>query len=445
MRSWLLVAVFAVAAGLAAAAEPDVVRGRLAVRGDAAVATVEIAPGWHVNAHAPRDRFLVPTTLDLLPPPGVRAGDVRYPGPVERTLAFAGDRPVLLYEGSVEMSARLEGSAAPGAPALRAVLRYQACDDTRCLPPRTLELVAKAVPPTPAPADDAAGAGRIEEWIARFGYPLTILWIVLLGVGLNLTPCVYPLISVTVAFFGGRSGTDTRRAVPNAVVYVLGICLTFSALGVAAALTGSLFGAALQQPAVLAGLALVMAALALSNFGLYQLRMPSGVVRWAAQVGEGAVGAFFMGLTMGVVAAPCIGPFVATLLLFVGAQQSAVLGFVLFLALGLGLGLPYVALAAVAGRLRRLPRGGPWLVWMERLFGFILLAIALHFAAPLLPPGWGRIGWALLVAAAGVVLGFLGANARPLVRWARAAAGAAAVALALGSLLVAEAGNGVAW
>jgi thiol:disulfide interchange protein DsbD len=446
MRCQVLVAVLVLAVGrLAIAADADVVQGSLAVRGDAAVARVTIAPGWHVNAHVPRDRFLVPSSLDVVSPPGVRVGEVAYPEPVERTLAFAGGRGVLLYEGSIELTAPLAGRPAPDAPPLRAVFRYQACDDTRCLPPRTLELVATAPPPADAsPAARAAGAS-VGDWIARFGYPLTFLWVVLLGAGLNLTPCVYPLISVTVAFFGGRSGTDTTRAVPNAVLYVLGICLSFSTLGVAAALTGSFFGAALQQPAVLGGLALLMAALALSNFGLYQLRMPTPVVRWAGQVGEGAVGAFFMGLTMGVVAAPCIGPFVATLLLFVGARQSPALGFALFLALGLGMGAPYVALAAIAGRLRRLPRGGPWLVWMERLFGFILLAIALHFAEPLLPPAWVRFAWPVLLAAAGIALGFVGASARPVVRWARATVGVAAVAVALGTLLVAQAGSGVVW
>src|SRR5262249_37965556 len=157
--------------------------------------------------------------------------------------------------------------------------------------------------------------------------------------------------------------------------------------------TGSLFGAAMQQPAVLAAIALLMVVLALGNFGLYHVRLPSALVQAAGRAGTGALGALMMGLTMGVVGAPCCGPIVAALLLYVGARQSAPLGLALFFTLGLGMGLPYVGLAAVAGRLRRLPRSGAWLGWMERLFGFVLLGLALHFATPLLVPWLVRGRW----------------------------------------------------
>ena len=125
-------------AALAVSAPPaNVVTARLDVRGAEAVVEMTILPDWHVNAHEPRDEFLIPTTVTLTPPPGVKAGNVRYPEPVERRLAFAGDHPLLLYEGKVRFAAPLEGSVPPGAP-FRAALRYQACDATRCLPPRTI-------------------------------------------------------------------------------------------------------------------------------------------------------------------------------------------------------------------------------------------------------------------------------------------------------------------
>src|SRR4029077_5695811 len=130
-------------------------------------------------------------------------------------------------------------------------------------------------------------------------------------------------------------------------------------------------------------------------------------------VGEGDLGAFFMGLTMGVVAAPCIGPAVLALLLFVGAQQSAALGFRLFVLLWLGLGAPYLALAALAGRLRVLPRAGAWLEWGEGVFGFLLLRLLPYFVSPLLPDAWVRVTTVLLLVTAGVVLGFLGPATPP--------------------------------
>src|SRR5262249_60598391 len=114
-----------------------------------------------------------------------------------------------------------------------------------------------------------------------------------------------------------------------------------------------------------------------------------------------------LGLTRGVVGGPSIAPIVAALLLYVGARQSALLGLALFFTLGLGMGLPYIGLAAAAGRLRRLPRSGAWLGWVERLFGFILIGLALHFVTPLLSPRAVRALWAALLVGAGVGLGVL--------------------------------------
>ena len=437
-----------VGAALAVPLPEDVLKARFGARGGQAEIEATIAPGWHVNAHQPRDGFLIPTTVTLVPPAGVRAGEVRYPTPVEKRLAFGGDSTFLLYEGTVRFTAPLEGAPAAGDSTLKAVLRFQACDASRCLPPRTLELVTalEAAAPSGAAHPPGAGANQVARWVERWGYPLTVLWIMLVGVALNLTPCVYPLISVTVAFFGGRTETaEAPHTVRRALLYVLGICLTFSTLGVTAALTGSLFGSALQRPVVLAAIALVLVGLAGSNFGLYQLRVPSPLMQRLGRVGEGDLGAFFMGATMGVVAAPCIGPAVLALLLFVGAQQSVALGLALFFALGLGLGAPYLVLAALAGRLRTLPRAGAWLAWVERVFGFLLLGLALYFVVPLLPDAAVRIATVALMVVAGVVLGFLGPATPPALRWPRRAGGIALVAFALAGLLGAETGSPIAW
>ena len=428
-----------------AVAADDVVTGRLTVEGGNAVAAITVAPGWHINGNAPHDAFLVPTSLEVAAPEGVKAGAVRYPPAVERVLAFSAGKSLALFEGDLRITVPLEGAISADGPALRARLRYQACNDTTCLPPRTIELTAsRKEAGAGASSARAAGGGEVASWIARWGLVPTLLWVGVLGMALNLTPCVYPLIGVTVAFFGGRSGTHSAQ-VWRAVAYVLGICITFSALGVAAALTGSLFGAAMQQPVVLVGMATLMLALALANFGLYRVRMPQGLMRWAGRSGEGAAGALFMGLTMGVVAAPCIGPVVVGLLVFVGAQQSVALGWALFFALGVGMGLPYVLLAMAAGRLRRLPRGGFWLEWMERLFAFLLLAAALHFVTPLLPPGIVAAGWALLLIGGGAVQGFMGAGGTPAIRLARKIAGVAVAVAGLGMFLVVEGQSPLVW
>src|SRR5262249_5301523 len=155
------------------------------------------------------------------------------------------------------------------------------------------------------------------------------------GLLLNLTPCVYPIIPITIGFFvnqgsGSKGGAGLKRAAAMSAMYVLGMALTYSLLGVIAAKSGGLFGAALQKQAVLIGLALVMLALSLSMFGVYEFRMPDSVNRLATkstQSTSGMLGALVMGLTMGVVAAPCIGPFVLGLLVEVGRRGDVVYGF----------------------------------------------------------------------------------------------------------------------
>jgi thioredoxin:protein disulfide reductase len=415
----------------------EVVSGHLKVEGGAVVATITIAQGWHVNAHDPNQKFLIPTVLRLDPGDLVELGDVQYPEPVVKHMSFS-EQELRLYEGTVTMRARVRSGTAAH---VTGELRYQACNDTTCLPPRMLVLSTDE----PVAAADVGG-NAIASFAGRWGWGPTFAMVLLLGVGLNLTPCVYPLISVTLAYFGGRTGSgEERDTLRLAGMYVLGICITFSALGAAAALSGSLFGAALQRPAVLGGIALVMVALALANFGVWRFRVPSGLMQLAGRSGDGAFGALFMGLTMGIVGAPCIGPIVAALLLFVGARQSVPLGLALFFVLGLGLGLPYLGLAMLAGRIRRLPRGGEWLSWVEGLFGFVLLGIAVHFATPLLPAWAVAAGWAIVIGSGGVVLGILRPIGGPAVRVALRLAGAAAVAYGVAVVVVPERGTPIEW
>ncbi|MGD9764441.1 MAG: protein-disulfide reductase DsbD family protein [Candidatus Binatia bacterium] len=428
----------------------------------------KIAPGWHINAHQPKQPFLVPTTLKLALPAGVTADDPRYPEPLTRSFSFAGDEQLSVYEGEVPINTRLRIPADFADPALRLVaeLRYQACNDTTCLPPTTARVerdiplrehaAAGGMPPSPeATLLDAGGAlaalnreggGYFENLLQRHGLLLTALVMLGLGVALNLTPCVYPLISVTVAYFGGQT-RSRRGTVLLAAVYVLGIAISFSALGLLSALSGGVIGSALQRPAVLLGIAAVLLILAAGSFGLYQLRPPTVLLRWAGGAATGAAGALFMGLTMGVVAAPCVGPILVGLLVFVGTRQDAGLGFALFFSLALGMGAPYLVLALLAGSLRRLPRSGEWLSWSEHLFGCVLICLAVYYVAPLLP--LPAKAWALpvAVAASGIYLGFLDpvGRSRPAFVGFKATAGVLALAVAVWMIPSAQPAQAITW
>ncbi|HBG17836.1 MAG TPA: cytochrome C biogenesis protein [Desulfobulbaceae bacterium] len=315
------------------------------------------------------------------------------------------------------------------------------------------EWQARGLPVASAPAglaqtsEEAKAPGPLYGWAMIW----TLLGIFAGGMALNLTPCVYPLIPITVSYFGGqvsKGGEGRGRLVVHGLCYMLGLALTNSALGVAASLTGGLMGAMLQNPIVLVGVAAVLVLFATSLFGLWDMRLPSGLTQAAAKSYTGYFGSLFMGLTLGVVAAPCIGPFVLGLLTWVASMGSPWLGFIIFFTLSLGLGLPLFFLAIFSGQLEKLPRSGGWMIWVRKLMGWVLVGMAAHFIRPILPGHGGTILTALVALAAGLHLGWIDksqANFRafPLLKGIAGIAG-----LVLATFLTASwvmQGEGVAW
>ncbi len=410
---------------------------------------VEIASGYHINAHVPDEPFLIPTVLTLSAG-GATFGEPAYPEPEAQTFSFSPDKPMLVYDGTIEIVAGAD--RVPDGP-VHAKLRYQACNHERCLPPTTVEafLGKKNEAAVGGTTGRLATAGSNDSWLFAWlqgaSLPAALGMTLLLGLTLNLTPCVYPLISVTLGFFGSQS-TTSGKPWPLAVAYVGGITLSFAILGVTASLAGGLFGSPLQHPAVLVGLALLLATLAMSSFGFFEIRAPAALMQRFGGSSTGVGGAFLMGLTMGIVAAPCIGPVVLGLLVYVGSERDVWKGFSLFLSMGLGMGLPYVFLATAAGSLDRLPRSGEWLSWMNRLFGVLLLGMAVYFVAPLLGHEFMRFFLPAFIAAGAIYLGFLepsGRNLRGFTLGRRLAGVTALVVAAWLGLSSAQATNGIRW
>ncbi len=230
------------------------------------------------------------------------------------------------------------------------------------------------------------------------------------GLALNLTPCVYPMIPITVSFFGGRVSEKKPSQITlvgHGICYIMGLALTNATLGVVAALTGGLMGALLQNPIVLTAVAAVLILFATSLFGFWELRLPSVLSQAAGRSYAGYFGSFFMGLTLGIVAAPCIGPFVLGLLTWVGGIGNPGFGFLVFFTLSLGLGLPLFILALFSAQLQRLPRAGGWMNWVRALMGWVLVGMAVYFIRPLFPEPFRIIVPVGAVLAAGLHLGWL--------------------------------------
>jgi thioredoxin:protein disulfide reductase len=256
----------------------------------------------------------------------------------------------------------------------------------------------------PAPKKGIAGG---VDFGSR-GLLLTFLLVFLGGLALNLTPCIYPLIPITISYFGGQAEGKKGGVILHSFVYVLGMAMTYSLLGVLAAFTGSLFGAALTYPPVLVSIATVMILLALSMFDVYEFRMPAFLNKAAGTSKKGLGGTFFMGLTVGIIAAPCIGPFVLGLLTYVGNKGNVLLGFSLFFVLAMGLGVPFLLLGIFSGSLNKIPRSGAWMVWVRKIFGFILIGMAFYFLKTLMPDSlFYNLAMALTALVAGIYLAWI--------------------------------------
>jgi len=231
----------------------------------------------------------------------------------------------------------------------------------------------------------AENENSISSTLEKSGLLLSLLFVFLGGLALNLTPCVYPLIPITIGYFGGQSEGSTGKLFLLGLFYILGMALTYSIVGVITSLTGAVFGTLLQNPIVIVIIAAIFVILSLSMFGLYEFKLPDSWVEKAGGARTGIFGAFFMGLTMGIVAAPCIGPFVIGLVTYVAAKGDAIYGFWMFFVLALGLGFPYLILAVFSGKIKKLPRAGFWMDAVKHIFGFILIGMAIYFISPLLP------------------------------------------------------------
>ncbi|HEX7252420.1 MAG TPA: cytochrome c biogenesis protein CcdA [Thermoanaerobaculia bacterium] len=396
--------------------------------------------GWHINSHKPTEDYLIATSASLDPVDGLKAGEPTYPEGKLKKFSFA-DKPLSVYEDRFTVDIPVSSSATlPGA--LSGTLHFQACNDTQCLPPGSVRFEAKkgaasaagpvgggAVPLAQAPAASTSAPGASNDFgdlLARRGLAVALLIVFGWGLALNLTPCVYPVIPLTIGFFGGQTPGNSGRTFRLASLYVLGMATMYSALGVIAALSGRLFGVALQSPWVLGGIAAVLVLLALSMFGLYDIRMPTGLTQKAG-ARAGAAGAYGMGLLVGVVAAPCIGPVVLALLAFVAARGDAAFGFLIFFVLSLGLGLPYLFLGVFSGSLSRLPRAGMWMEDVKKIFGWLLLAMSAYFLRTILPRPIGPWLLPAVLFLGAVMLAFGKARLGRAPRWI-----AAAVLLAAG-------------
>ncbi len=368
-------------------------------------ARVTIEDSWHINSNTPTFDYLIPTKLDLELPAGWPAETVRYPDHAMKTFAFA-DQPLAVYDGSVVILAEVTvpaGTAAGPVP-LKAALRYQACNDSQCLPPVTTDVTlamtvgpggtpieselfrdgaASAAAGTAATAAPAEGGGPSNPAAppAPRGLGVMLLLALVGGLILNAMPCVLPVLSLKVFGLVRSAGHGRTEVVRGALATAAGILVSFLALAVAA-IAARAAGAAVgwgiqfQRPGFVAFLAVVVVLFCLNLWGLFEIPLPQRLARLGGNAPrEGVSGHFASGLFATLMATPCSAPFLGTAVGFALAQPTPVI-LAIFAAVGIGMGLPYLLLAVAPGTARLLPRPGAWMDTFKGVMGFLLAAAA---------------------------------------------------------------------
>ena len=263
-------------------------------------------------------------------------------------------------------------------------------------PPAAKSSTADTPSSAPITQQDSLAANLADNW-------WTPLLFLALGVGLAFTPCVLPMYPILTSIVLGSGKLSQRRALGLSFVYVQGMALTYTLLGLVVASAGMQFQAAMQHPYVLIGLSVLFVALALSMFGVYNLQLPSSVQTWLnnlsnKQQGGSSAGVFAMGAISGLVCSPCTTAPLSGALLYVAQSGDLLTGGIALYALAMGMGIPLILVAVFGNKL--LPKAGGWMDRVKTLFGFVLLAAPIFLLERIMPEVWATALWSALGIAA---------------------------------------------
>ena len=419
----------------------------------------QIADGYYMY----RDKFRFAVTGSE-----VKLGAPEFPPGQHKKDEFFGD--VETYRKQVAIRVPVSGNA----ERLRLEVTSQGCADVGvCYPPLTqkaevslagLSLGASAAASGPlggAPQMSTPQLGgrevsgepailgdevRFEHALGSGNFLLTLALFFGAGILLTFTPCVLPMIPILSGIIVGESRAVTKaHALALSVTYVLGMAITYTAIGVAAALSGAFIAAALQSPWVLGTFAAIFVVLALSMFGLYDLQLPaslhSKVSATSSKLKGGTLGAVaLMGMLSAAIVSPCVAAPLAGALLYISQTRDALLGGAALFSLALGMGVPLIVIGTTEGAL--LPKSGPLMVGVKRFFGALLLGVAIWIVSPVIPVSVQMLAWAALAIVGAIYLRALDPLPHDAPGYARFAKGVGVIALVAGAALLVGALSG---
>ncbi len=313
---------------------------------------------------------------------------------------------VEVYYKSVTTRVPVERMSSGPLP-LKIKVTSQGCADAGvCYPPQTQVLGVELPDPASAPAASTLPAegdesGRIAATLKNAGFWTSLAFFFIAGLGLSLTPCVFPMIPILSGIIAGQGHKNSHaRGFVLSLTYVLGMAITYAAAGVAAGITGTLLSAALQNPWVLGSFALIFVVLSFSMFGFYELQLPTALQSKLSEEsghlqGGRGVGVFLMGALSALIVGPCVAAPLAGALLYIGQTGDAVFGGVALFVMAIGMGAPLIAVGIAGGSL--LPKTGAWMEGVKKAFGVLLLATAVWLVSPVMPTVVSMLAWAGLL------------------------------------------------
>jgi len=246
----------------------------------------------------------------------------------------------------------------------------------------------KSLDQLPTKEEDLSFSAKLSNLIATTeSMWIRILLVLLLGLLMSLTPCIYPMVPITIGILQSHGSKSVAYNFLQALCYTMGIATTFAVLGLTAALTGQLFGSLMGNPFVIVGLAVFLAYLGLAMFGFYEMYTPKFLNKGTdtSKVKQSLLSIFLFGAISGTVASPCLSPGLILLLSIVTAMGSKLLGFALLFSFGIGLSIPLLIIGTFSSSLNVLPRAGMWMVEVKKLFGFMLFGMAFYFLNTIVP------------------------------------------------------------
>jgi thioredoxin:protein disulfide reductase len=302
------------------------------------------------------------------------------------------NRKGLFESGQIEIQIEAPVKLNANVEKLMFDLKYQICSEQICYLPKTFKAMItitqseiKSAENTPD-KNSIFSAGSIENQLSK-NFFLTYLFVFVAGILTSFTPCIFPMIPITLSILGHDAEKKSRvQNVTRSIFYVLGIAITYSILGVIAAATGSIFGQALTNKYVITTLVFLFVLMAFSMWGAFELQVPAFIRnKFGTGKSHGYLGALVMGMVAGIVASPCIGPVLVSILSFVSTTQNITLGFTLLFTYAIGLGLIFIVIGFSSHFLKKLPRSGPWMEFIKFSLGMLMIIAALYYLKFIIP------------------------------------------------------------